>query len=174
MGKQRRPRQEKEFVPDETQAPPCTHSPRATACSHGAGMSRCGAPQHVCASVPPSLGGWGVGLGSEAAPSFPLSLGAGSLRQQAAGARPGVTLRGGCGQEQGAHSAAVATSGQPTGCPEAVRGGDWPRPGETGAGQRQGLRETKRWKKRSRDRDRKGTRDLGCISRLPGFPMSRV
>lgn len=49
--------------------------------------------------------------------SSPFSLGAGPLRQQAARACPGVTLRGGCGQEQGAHSAAAAASGQPTGWP---------------------------------------------------------
>lgn len=59
----------------------------------------------------------GCGLGVEVAPLLPLFLGTGPLRQQAARACPGVTPRGGCGQEQGAHSAAAATSGQPTGWP---------------------------------------------------------
>ena len=101
-------------------------------------MSGCDAARshpHACTSVPPSLGGWGVRLGSKAvAPSFPLSLGTGPLSQQAARACPGVTPRGGCGQEQGAHSIAVAASGQPTGWPGVVRGGDWPGPGERDQG----------------------------------------
>lgn len=114
-------------------------------------MSGCDAAHphpHAGTSVPPSLGGWGVGLGSKAvAPSFPLSLGTGPLSQQAARACPGVTPRGGCGQEQGAHSIAVAASGQPTGWPGVVRGGDWPRPGERD----RGLRQTKRQRPRQGD-----------------------
>ena len=65
-----------------------------------------------------SLGGVWLGGGGGPSPfSFLFSLGTGPLRQQAARACPGVTPRGGCGQEQGAHSAAAATSGQPTGWP---------------------------------------------------------
>lgn len=59
----------------------------------------------------------GCGLGVEAAPLLPLLAGHWPFKAAAARACPGVTPRGGCGQEQGAHSAAAATSGQPTGWP---------------------------------------------------------
>lgn len=108
-------------------------------------------PDHVglgclgMAPSPPTMYhlGEGRGLGTQAALP-PLPLGAGPLRQRAARACPRVTLRGGRGQEQGAHSA--ATSGQPTGRP-GVGGGE-----QTGKG-----RETRGG--RSRDRDRERDRD---------------
>lgn len=68
---------------------------------------------HVNASIFGRCGAWEW---RRSLPS-PFSLDAGPLRQQAARACPGVTPRGGCGQEQGAHSAAAAASGQPTGWP---------------------------------------------------------
>lgn len=97
--------------------------------------------------------------------AFPL--GAGPLRQQAARACPGVTPRGGCGREQGAHSAAAtAASGQPTGWP-GVGGGE-----ETGKGRaetrgrqsREGLGERERDRETQRQRDRKGPAGLSCTS----------
>lgn len=122
----------------------------------------------------------GCGLGVEAAPLLPLFLGTGPLRQQAARACPGVTPKGGCGQEQGAHSAAAATSGQPTGWPG--RGGRE----ETGKGrdrdrdrhqerQRQTLGERQRNGDGETDGDpERDTWPLGCTSRLPGSPVESL
>ena len=112
--------------------------------------------------LPPPPGGsvpWeGCGLGVEAAPlpfSFLFSLGTGPLRQQAARACPGVTPRGGCGQEQGAHSAAAATSGQPTGWPGWEAGRRLAKAGTRGGqSKRQALGE------RQRKRDREPTPGL--------------
>lgn len=95
---------------------------------------------HFSSSIFGRLGG-----GAWEQSSHPLLspfLGTGPLSQQAARACPGVTPRGGCGQEQGTHSIAVAASGQPTGWPGVVRGGDWPGPGERDLGLRQTETET--------------------------------
>lgn len=99
--------------------------------------------------------------------SSPFSLDAGPLRQQAARACPGVTPRGGCGQEQGAHSAAAAASGQPTGWP-GVGGRE-----ETDKGRERlgvGRAETETQRESQRQRDRKGDSCPGCTSAPPVPP----
>lgn len=98
--------------------------------------------------------------------SSPFSLDAGPLRQQAARACPGVTLRGGCGQEQGAHSAAAAASGQPTGWP-GVGGREETDKGRERLGVGRAETETQRETKRQRDTEterQKGGSCLGCTS----------
>ena len=127
----------------------------------GLGVSGCGSPP--TASPPPptpgrlsSLGG--VWLGGGGGPSnFLLPLLPGHWPFKAAGARacPGVTPRGGCGQEQGAHSAAAATSGQPTGWPGWEAGRRLAKAGTRGGqSKRQALGE------RQRKRDREPTPGL--------------
>lgn len=108
--------------------------------------------------------------------SSPFSPDAGPLRQQAARACPGVTPRGGCGQEQGAHSAAAAASGQPTGWP-GVGGREETDKGRERLGVGRAETETRRETKRQRDPEterQKGEQ----LPRLPlclsGSPRLRV
>lgn len=106
-------------------------------------------PSHPTMHISSSIFGKGGAWEWRRSLSSPFSPDAGPLRQQAARACPGVTPRGGCGQEQGAHSAAVAASGQPTGWP-GVGGRE-----ETDEGREVGRAKTgtRRETKRQRDRD---------------------
>lgn len=111
-----------------TQAPPCTHRLRPRAAPRhppahlsdyeSLGVSGYGTPPKTPTLTYGFCHLWeGCGLGVEAASLLPLLAGHWPFKAAAARACPGVTPRGGCGQEQGAHSAAAATSGQPTGWP---------------------------------------------------------
>lgn len=124
-------------------------------------------PASPASACPLTTWGWGVWvwrptpsprtilreawLGRTCGLSLPSPLGAGPLRQQAARACPGVTPRGGRGQEQGAHSAAA--SGQPTGQPEVGGGEQAAKAGRPGVGRAE--RGTRRETETQRQRDRK-------------------
>lgn len=106
---------------------------------------------------------WGRSLSS------PFSLDAGPLRQQAARACPGVTPRGGCGQEQGAHSAAAAASGQPTGWPGWEAGRRLTKAGRDWGWEEQ--RQRDREKQRDRETQRQKERQTGTAAQAAPLPL---
>lgn len=99
--------------------------------------------------------------------SSPFSLDAGPLRQQAARACPGVTPRGGCGQEQGAHSAAAAASGQPTGWPGWEAGRRLTKAGRDWGWEEQRQRD----REKQRQRDPETERQTGTAAQAAPLPL---